>query len=194
MSYDSLKAQFASLKLQYETKTAEYEKDADIIRAEQNDYQEKVDYWNKKGGAPKNVYEALSLQREEINRKIEALNRDLSALNILGEQLNSAVDTLNSVAKTVNEKVETYNAIAKNAGEEFSEGEYIRDEKGTRINVYQFDSKEKLIRVLEHELGHVLGMDHVEDQNAIMYRLNSGSGISLTKDDVLEMMRVCKGE
>jgi len=68
---------------------------------------------------------------------------------------------------------------------------YERDADGERINIYQFESKEKLMRVLAHEFGHALGLDHVEDSQAIMYRLNNGVNQKLTEADISALSERC---
>ena len=83
------------------------------------------------------------------------------------------------------------NIVNQGAGEKFSAGEYIRDETGERINIYQFDGRDKLIRVLAHELGHALGLDHVDDPASVMYEMNSGTGETLGAGDIAELRKLC---
>lgn len=87
------------------------------------------------------------------------------------------------------------NSIGQSRGEEFTEGEYKSEYKSgvyeQEIDIYEFSTKAKLRRVLAHELGHALGLDHVEDPKAIMYRLNQGTNDTLTKDDLAELKTYC---
>lgn len=150
----------------------------DALKAQyENDkqqYETQVAYWNAQGGAPPNVYTALESMRQKLNGEAGAINTDTAALNAMAAQTNA--------------KVGTYNTAA---GTDFNEGEYIRDSSGSRINVYQFENQDKLVRVLAHELGHALGLAHNTDPNAIMYAYNQGTAEKLTAADVSELKALC---
>jgi len=106
--------------------------------------------------------------------------------------LNSVVTIMNRLANELKLNVKTYNTIGSSTGEEFSEGEYVSDSAGRRVNIYQFSDTDQLVRVLEHELGHALGLGHVKSPGSIMYRLNDGTGKELSADDIAELKFICK--
>ena len=120
-----------------------------------------------------------------MNKSLARLNNTISATNTLGTQVNTLVQELKL-------DVDVYNTTGKTRGEEFSEGEYIYDASGKRINIYEFSDATKLGRVLTHELGHAIQMDHVEENDAIMYRLNAGKNQTITEADRAELRRVCR--
>lgn len=113
------------------------------------------------------------------------LNNTITSTNALGAEVNALVQELKL-------DVDTYNTTGMTRGEEFSEGEYIYDAEGKRINIYEFSDVTKLSRVLLHELGHAIQMDHVEEIGTIMYRLNEGENDTLTEADIAELKRACR--
>lgn len=109
-------------------------------------------------------------------------------------ELNSMVSTLNSLTSNINQKIDTFNTISMTNGPEFQEGEYISDESGYRINIYQYSDYTKLIRVLAHEFGHALNIDHTEDKESIMYAYNLDSALKLSTVDIEALRSVCEAK
>ncbi len=142
--------------------------------SDKQQYEAQVAYWNARGGAPPSTYAALESMRQKLNSEADTMNADTAALNAMAAQTNARVGAYNTAA-----------------GTDFNEGEYIRDSSGSRINVYQFENQDKLVRVLAHELGHALGLAHNTDPNAIMYAYNQGTAEKLTAADVSELKALC---
>lgn len=190
-SYDALQAKYDSLIVSYNNQKTYV---ANLIREYEKDksaYEQDVKYWNTKGGAPKKEYEALEKRRIDLNNQIALINQSQDSLNDLGDTINSIVTLLNKMIGSLNLRVNTYNTIGASAGEEFSEGEYVSDSNGTVINIFQFNDQDTLIRVLAHELGHALGLEHLDNPEAIMYRLNEGADENLTQDDIAALKNLC---
>ena len=185
--YNALKEKLASERAQYDTAVAKL---TQMKRA----FEKKVDYWNRNWGAPKGEYETLQQEQEKINTAVVAVNAKLTELNTTIKNINAAASQTNALIDELHLDVEKYNTTRGTNGEEFSEGEYTRDGPDEYINIYEFSSDAKLFRVLTHELGHALGLQHVDDENAIMYRLNSSESETLTTTDKAEIMRVCRLE
>lgn len=75
-------------------------------------------------------------------------------------------------------------------GTEFDKGDYF---EGT-VSIYQFFGKNDLVLLLAHELGHVLGVKHVEDPSAIMTAVLSGvdrGNLVLREADKAAFAQVC---
>lgn len=193
-TYDGLKAQYLALVTAYDAAKIEQQQLISSYNKSKDAYEAEVDRWNSKGGAPPAEYGRLEQERRELDSKAGTINQKTTTLNAQADEINRTVNTLNRIAHELNLQVSTFNTIGATTGREFDEGEYIQDANGTRINVYQFASQEKLYRLLAHEFGHVLGMDHVDDPNAIMYRLNESSSSKPTDDDLAELNKICSEE
>ncbi len=189
--YNALTASYDSLLSQYKQEKDAIAVDTAAYKTKQAAYDQQVQYWNSKGGAPKSEYAALETQRQELNADATALNAEVRDFNTLVDNMNATADRLNQMAHNLNLNVQQYNKIGASNGPEFDEGEYVSDENGERINVYQFDSNARLIRLLTHEFGHALGLQHVDGASSIMYRLNESTNEVPTAEDLTELHRVC---
>lgn len=183
--YDTLHTAYLADKVQFDTLLTAYSQ-------RKKNYEDQVNYWNQKGGAPKDEYEKLENERITLGHLSEEIRQRQNSLNESVGTLNSIVPILNNLAHELNLNVKNFNSITYSSGGEFSEAEYISDSMGKRINIYQFNNQNQLLRVLEHEFGHALGLSHVEDPNAIMYHLNQAKMSDLTAADLAELQTVCK--
>jgi len=191
-TYESLKADYEKLSAQLRQQRATYNTKLGEFQAMQSAYEKEVSRWNKRGGAPEEEYAKLEQQRAELNTRVTTLNNALAQLNKTVTDVNALGNRINALIEELNLNVAKYNTTRSAQGEEFSEGEYVFDPAGKRINIYEFGSALRLSRVLIHELGHALQMDHVDDSEAIMYRLNAGKSETPTEADKTELMRVCQ--
>lgn len=190
-SYESLKKEFYRQKAEYEIQSEALRSKAAALEAEKKKFNSDVAYWNGRGGAPKNVYDSLSREQDRLKAGADNLQTAEAKLNKKIAMINTIIDALNKTARDINVNVETFNKIGQSTGEEFSEGLYISDITGASISVYQFNDKNQLIRLLTHELGHALGLEHISNPKAIMYKLNESKNLTPTADDIAELKRIC---
>jgi hypothetical protein len=130
--------------------------------------------------------------RQTLETKINIAKAEL--LSLPSRSDNQAVAEFNAKVSQLNEMIKTYNTIGNSVGEKFSEGQYLADAQGERIMIYQFSDKTKLVRLLTHELGHALGLDHVADSEAMMYELNDSASLKLTGSDILALKNLCEAK
>ncbi len=142
---------------------------------------EQIDYWNSRGGAPADEYQKLTQQQTELQQESGKLNQ-------LAKTLNQSTDVYNSDVTQLNQTVDSLDTTLQAKPEE---GLY--NPQDNTIVIYFNNGSNELIHTLAHELGHSLGMQHVQDNNAIMYYRTNNS-ISPTPDDIAELQRVCQKE
>jgi len=152
------------------------------------------------------IYDYRQQTTEELNQLEREVSRGEAAYGVLEQrylnlrndpdasiaEINALVDQLNVLAKKHNLSVEEYNILGASRGETFAGGLYVSDESGETISIYEFENYEKLMRVLAHELGHVLGLEHVEDKEAIMYELNRGEAGRASPSDLFALKTLCQ--
>ncbi len=191
-SYNALKAKYDSMISSYNQKKKSLDDQTQDYNSKKASYDSQVSYWNARGGAPKKDYDILEQTRRALNDELNDINQARNEVNDLVESINAAASALNKLAGQLNIKVDTYNGVGAEQSEEFQEGTYKTSAQGREIDIYQFDDHDMLVRVLAHELGHALGIgEHVNDPDAIMYRLNESKNEELTTDDISALKELC---
>ncbi len=191
-SYNTLKAKYDALKAVYALDKAAFEAKVSNYKARQSAYEKEVADWNARHGAPpKDEYDRLNANRIALNAEVAELNQLQTHLNEELDNINALIVVLNRLAVSLNLNVSKLNTVGETLGSEFEEGNYQSGPDGQQIDIYEFDNRTKLVRVLAHELGHALSLGHVDDPNAIMYRLNNGINGELTATDLAALKKLC---
>ena len=190
-SYEALKARYDALALTVKAQEAHLTQSIAGYDNRQEAYNADVLKWNRKGGAPPAEYErlqaedvALEAEAQRVEAEQAKFNEDIDMLNAYGTLLNRLIAQLNL-------NVEKYNQAGASVGAEFEEGVFESSASMQKIDIYEYSDHNGLVRVLAHELGHALGIEHVADSEAIMYKVNKGESMKLAEDDIAALNVVC---
>lgn len=190
-SYSDLKSKYNAMQADYIKSKTSFESRVILFQNRQNAYNKEVEYLNSKGGASKDDFNRLNQEKNYLDAEFTEINKLQNQLNLMADNVNAFVVVLNRLVSSLNIEVKKFNTIGGELGGEFEEGTYKEDSTGREIDIYQFDNEGKLARVLTHEMGHALGLEHLENPKAVMYRLNNGVNEDLTLDDILALKKRC---
>jgi len=185
-SFDNLKAHFETLKGEAEQKGA-------VLAQDFAAYNARVAAFNTQSEAARRtpvsegVYRRLEAERLELAEVKTGLARSQDELKALAETLNSLGEVINGLAANHNLDLVDYNQTGDRLGPEFSEGDYVLRDGHRIITIYHFPSREGLVRILAHELGHAKGIPHLENPKAVMHRLMRTETLALTPEDIAAM-------
>ena len=193
-SHDNMKLRLERLKSEYERNRAVPDSDLSAFNARLNAYNAEIEAWNRRGGAPENVRNRLMSGKNELNAERERLHIRQDEAKRMVDEINSLVLVMNEIAAVQNLDVVNYRDVGSRLGGEFQEG-YFEHKKGSQsIKIYHYNDDAKLVRLLVHELGHSLGLEHSANPDAVMYRLNQSDKLELSEDDIAALKARCKAK
>lgn len=189
-AYESQKAQYKSMAVVIASKRTQLQQSIASYQSHQDLYNAEVRKWNRQGGAPPAEYARLQEEKAALGGELKSVEAQQVAFSADVDRLNALGSSLNQLIEQLNLNVDTYNEVGASIGA-FEEGEFVSRAGEQRIDIWEYSSHNELVRLAAHEMGHSLGLEHVQDQEAIMYKVNQGKDLAVTVDDIQELDRVC---
>lgn len=186
-----LDAQYGGLDKKYDQGLADFKDNVSEHEKNLKDYNKIVDYWNKKGGAPEDIYKKLKKTQQDLSDDYATLKNQESDLKKIANQINIIAAQENKIVKNYNAAVITYQN-KYGGSQEFEKGVY---DPAQGISIYQFQGADDLRLTIVHELAHALGFRHVENSKSIMYYLMGEQDLenpTPTAEDMAELKNICK--
>jgi hypothetical protein len=182
-SYEEWRATYERRLRDFKDGQAEYQSRAQALNAQ-------VQEWNARGGAPADARAVLEAERSRLADMRQRLESDRAGLQELAATVSGLAQKGNTIAQTHNQSVATFNALY-GAPRRFHKGEF----DGRQIAIFEFHDSRDLVLLLAHELGHALGIRHVEDPASIMHAVAGGQpvgALAAAPADLAALRKACR--
>lgn len=174
-------------KMSYKNTEHELLKLKERYKQEKKKYDEAITEYNK-------MMEKPSTQvQNDITRQAHEIEERRRKLNDLASQINEKVENVNRISERIDEMLADYNAHFDTT-KAFNQGDYQSSITGKVINIYGYRNLDELKLVLAHEMGHALGLQHVQNPESIMYYLmkdQSTGQLRFTNQDTAALNNLC---
>lgn len=189
-SYDELRAKHASLEALFAKREQEYKTLKATFEAKKAAYEQESAAAESRGVSQEDAAR-LEKMREDVNAMVDDINDRGEALGTLIDELNAVVTVINSLGQKTNDTIDEYNEAGGVLEDEFDAALYTRNVSGQKIDVFTFSDRDELKRLLMHEMGHALGIQHLQASGAVMYYLNQSKVPTLTPADTAALVERC---
>ncbi|KPV41875.1 hypothetical protein AN478_00275 [Thiohalorhabdus denitrificans] len=183
-----------AVKARFEGRARDFEAEVQELRRDRRAFEARLRKVREAGGAAPGEGKALEERRRELQERVAELQARQEDLKELQARLDRLAAETNALIERHNQQVREANERAR-PGREYRQGYYQRTGWGDEeITIRQYEGPRRLRFALAHELGHALGIGHVDEAGAVMHRVNEGGKStppSLTAADRAALREAC---
>lgn len=176
-SLNRMQREYDEMRDEFDERSIAYLELAGQTTSKLNDLNRWIEERNSEGGIGESDLEFFENRRARVQEMQQQVLQEREELDRLAERINRDTDILNRKIDENNELVDQYNR--EFSGENrFTKATFQRDSDGNRvITVNMFMSRNELSLILAHELGHALGLGHVDNPRSVMYSQMGGQDL-----------------
>ena len=182
-SYEEWRAMYERRLRDFKEGQAEYRSRAEALTAQ-------IREWNAGGNTPLDQWYTFEAERARLLDMRSRLESERAALQDLASTVSGLAQKGNAIATQHNASVATFNALY-GGPRQFHKGEF----DGRQIAIFEFHDSRDLVLLLAHELGHALGLRHVDDPAGIMHAVAGGQPLGAlvpTEADLAALRKACR--
>jgi len=116
----------------------------------------------------------LRKERRSLRRMIDKYNKKIYRMNVIAKESNRLSNQINKMSRSIKKiKGRTFGLKELTLKTYYKDGKKVKEKtvknSMTKIEIYGFDSLQQLKAVIAHEIGHLVGIPHINTKNALMH-------------------------
>jgi hypothetical protein len=189
-AYKTLKERYDELAARLDPRQAALGARLAAYKGGEAEYNGIVKLYNSRGEATQRQLEKLTIAKRALEQEFYVIKREERDINDDVDLVNALATTLNQLIVELNLNAEQYKREGSSLGV-YEEGLYIVEGGLRRIDIFKHAGRAQLVRLLAHEMGHALNLEHVAGTESMMYPVNGGATLTLFPNDLAELNRAC---